>query len=223
MPRLSQYDRAHAIGMLDAGISARNVAVHLQVHESTISRLRHRLRDTGSVADRRRSGRPRATTPIQDCDIVLQHLRDRHRNTETTAREMPGRTKNRICAQTVRNWLRSGGLRSRRPYRGLPLTVDRRRRRLVWARQHRDWMQGMWNQVLFSDESRFRVSNNGGWVRVYRRRGERLFDCNVMELDRWGGPSIMIWAGITANARTEPQCPEIPRGNFGACSEAISG
>ena len=47
MPRLSQYDRAHAIGTLDAGISARGVAAHLQVHESTISRLRRRLRDTG--------------------------------------------------------------------------------------------------------------------------------------------------------------------------------
>ena len=76
MPRLSQYDRARAIGMLDVGISARDVAAHLQVHESTISRLRRRLRHTGSVADRRRSGRPRVTMPIQDRYIVLQHLRD---------------------------------------------------------------------------------------------------------------------------------------------------
>ena len=76
--------------MLDAGISARDVAAHLQVHESTISRLRHRLRDTGSVADRWRSGRPRVTVPIQDCYIVLQHLRDRHRNAETTAMRRMG-------------------------------------------------------------------------------------------------------------------------------------
>ena len=40
MPRLSQFDRARAIGTLEAGMSARDVAAHLQVHESTISRLR---------------------------------------------------------------------------------------------------------------------------------------------------------------------------------------
>ena len=40
---------------------------------STIERLVRRLRDTGRVADR-----PRETTPRQDRDIRLAHLRNRH-------------------------------------------------------------------------------------------------------------------------------------------------
>ena len=51
--------RERAIGMLTAGMSARDVAQHFQRHESTISRLLNRFQQTGKVADRPRSGKPR--------------------------------------------------------------------------------------------------------------------------------------------------------------------
>ena len=44
-----------AIGMLSAGMSARDVARHFQYHELTISRLLNRFQQTGNVADRPRS------------------------------------------------------------------------------------------------------------------------------------------------------------------------
>ena len=48
------------------------------------------------------------------------------------------------------------------------------------------------------------MSPADGRVRVYRRRGERYSDANIVEQDRWGGgPSVMVWAGIMAHSRTE--------------------
>jgi len=179
------------------------VAEHLQVHRSTISRLLARHRATGSVRDRPRSGRPRVTTQRQDRLIRLQHLRNRQQQATETARTTPGRHNNRISAQTVRNRLRRHGLRCRRPYRGPPLTAVRRQNRLQWCNRHLAWTQRMWNQVLFTDESRFRLSHSDGRVRVYRRPGERYSDAAVVEHDRWGGPSVMVWAGIAFNCRTE--------------------
>ena len=49
-----------------AGMLARDVAGHFQRHESTINRLPNRFQQTGNVADRPRSGRPRKTTPRED-------------------------------------------------------------------------------------------------------------------------------------------------------------
>ena len=43
--------RERAIGMLTAGMSARDVARHFQRHESTISQLLNRFQQTGNVAD----------------------------------------------------------------------------------------------------------------------------------------------------------------------------
>ena len=65
-PGMTFEQRERAIGMLTAGMPTRDVALHFQRHESTVSRLLNRFQQTGKVADRPRSGRPRKTTPRED-------------------------------------------------------------------------------------------------------------------------------------------------------------
>ena len=55
--------------------------------------------------------------------------------------------------------------------------------------------------ILFSDESRFHLDSSDGRSRVYRRVGERYQDNCVVERRLFGGGSIMVWGGITGNAR----------------------
>ena len=62
-PGMTFEQHERAIDMLTAGMSARDIAWHLQCQESTISRLLNRFQQTGNVADRPRSGRPRKTMP----------------------------------------------------------------------------------------------------------------------------------------------------------------
>lgn len=60
--------------------------------------------------------------------------------------------------------------------------------------------------VLFSDESRFCVSTNDRRQRVWRARGERFAECAIVEHDRFGGPSVMVWAGISRGAAQTSTC-----------------
>ncbi len=119
-------------------MAARAVARRLNVHESTISRLRSRYQKTKSTRDRARTGKPRVTTPAQDNHIRLRHLRNRQLTATSMARETPGTHNPRISEHTVRRRLREAGRRCRRPYFGLVHTDDRRRRRLQWGRNYRD-------------------------------------------------------------------------------------
>ena len=66
-------------------------------------------------------------------------------------------TGTRISAKTVRRRLRCARLRSRRPYVGVPLTVGHKHARLNWATAHRRWTRRQWNEVVFTDESRFNL------------------------------------------------------------------
>ncbi|GFV89896.1 transposable element Tcb2 transposase [Trichonephila clavipes] len=63
---------------------------------------------------------------------------------------------------------------SRNPLRVLPLTPTHRRLRLEWCRAQGNWTVAEWNQVIFSDESRFNLSSDDNRVRVWRPPGERL-------------------------------------------------
>ena len=97
---------------------------------------------------------------------------------------------------TFLNLLRSAGLKAYRPYVGVPLTVSHRRLRLNWARGHYRWSRRRWNRVLFTDESRFKVQFADGRLRVWRRTGESMDENNIVERDKYGGGSVMIWGGI---------------------------
>lgn len=204
MPRLNEVERGRALAFIMQGQSQRRVAQRLGVHESTISRLIQRLQATGRLQDRPRSGRPRVTTQRQDRFIQLSHLRNRHLTASETAANTLGVHNRPIHPKTVRNRLKEGHLKARRPYVGPRLTPQRRLRRMNWTNAHapRRFTMRQWRRVLFTDESRFALFRADGRHRVYRRRGERFHDACIVEKDRFGGGSVMVWGGISHGLKT---------------------
>ena len=199
MARLTNIQRERAIGMLNAGMSKAAVARAFHCTRATINSLWNRLQQTRSTADRPRPGIARVTTPADDRRIRLCHLRNRSQTATRTSQEM---FRGQISPQTIRNRLHTYGLRARRPYIGPVLQRRHRVERTNWSQQHLHWTQQRWNRVLFSDESRFNLSFGDGRIRVWRRTGERYADCNVLERDRFGGGSCMVWGGIIGDQKT---------------------
>ncbi|GFS86718.1 transposable element Tcb1 transposase [Trichonephila clavipes] len=58
--------------------------------------------------------------------------------------------------------------------RVLPSTPTHRRFRLMWCREKGNWNASEWNQVVFSDASRFNLNSDDNHVRVWRPHGEHL-------------------------------------------------
>ena len=75
--------------------------------------------------------------------------------------------------------------------------------RLTWVRDHVTWTQNDWALVLFTDESRFCVDFTDRRARVWRMPNERFAPVCVAEHDRFGGGSVMVWAGISAQGKTD--------------------
>ena len=90
-----------------------------------------------------------------------------------------------------------------RPVVGPILKQCNRTTRLAWARARRRWGLHTWQHIHFSDESRFSLPLTDRRYRVYYRRGERFTDQCVYESDRFGGGSVMVWAGICHVGRTQ--------------------
>ncbi|KAK3552357.1 hypothetical protein QTP86_011292 [Hemibagrus guttatus] len=75
--------------------------------------------------------------------------------------------------------------------------------RLAFAIEHQNWQVCHWHSVLFTDESRFTLSTCNRRERVWRSRGERYAACNIVQHDRFGGGSVMIWGGISIEGCTD--------------------
>ena len=170
MARLSEADRNRIIGMLQAGLSKREVARRMNYTRATIYRTWARF-ELGNVRDLPRSGLPKVTIRNQDSYIRLTHARDRFKPATETARQTVGTHNRHISDKTVRRRLSDGDMKSRRLYVGPVLTRRHRRNRETWALNQRGWARQQWAGVLFSGESNFNVSFADGRRRVYRRRG----------------------------------------------------
>ncbi|GFW81035.1 transposable element Tcb2 transposase [Trichonephila clavipes] len=82
------------------------------------------------------------------------------------------------------------------------LSRQHRTARLQWCREHHNWTEQDWACVLFSDESRFRLSSDCRRQLMWRESGTAYRPENIQEKDRYPTCSIMVWAGIMINDRT---------------------
>ncbi|GFV94674.1 transposable element Tcb2 transposase [Trichonephila clavipes] len=107
-----------------------------------------------------------------------------------------------VPSRTLRRHLTEGHLGSRRTLRVLPLTPTHRRIRLEWCRARGNWTAAEWNQVVFSDESRFNLSTDDDHVCVWKPRGERLNSAFALQQLTPPTTDVMVWGVIAYNIRS---------------------
>jgi hypothetical protein len=99
--------------------------------------------------------------------------------------------------------LREVSLRPRRPLQVPLLTQQRRAARRLFVRSHVNWQLCQWRPVLFTDESRFSMTQRYGRLRVWRRHGEQYMKNVVQEGDQFALGSLMVWGGISIDGSTD--------------------
>ncbi|GFW93880.1 transposable element Tc1 transposase [Trichonephila clavipes] len=79
-----------------------------------------------------------------------------------------------IVPQTISRHLAESNLKSKRPFRALPLTPEHRQLRLQWSQARSMWNVTERQKVVFSEESRFVLGTDDNRVRVWRCSGPFL-------------------------------------------------
>ena len=200
---LSEPDTARIVQLLEDGQSQRQVAMRFEISQSVVSRIWTRFRETGRYTQRPGQGRHRMTTPQEDRYLRIIARRNRFDTARQIEMDFRRGTGVHLSDQTTRNRLHEVHLRARRPVLRPILTQMHRRARLAFAQDHVRWQLRHWRTVLFTDESRFHISTCDRRVRVWRHPGERYNDGNIIQYDRYGGGSVMVWGGICFDGRTE--------------------
>ncbi|KFM57949.1 Transposable element Tcb1 transposase, partial [Stegodyphus mimosarum] len=148
-----------------------------------------------------RSHPPQCTTSCDDRNIVRMAVTDRSVPSRIIAQQIQSVTHHPVSARTIRRRLQQSGLFARRPLLRLPLTQNHRRLRHQWCDERRMWTAA-WNEIIFTDESRFCLQHHDGRIRVWRYRGERMLNSCVMHRHTGPAPGVMVWGGIRYHSRT---------------------
>ncbi|GFT64268.1 transposable element Tc1 transposase [Trichonephila clavipes] len=167
---LSEFERGLIIVMKTAGWSTRRVASQVNRLECAVRNRWEQWTREGTHARKTGSGETRKTTRREDRRIVRQALVD-PTVTRSTIRADVGVS---IVPQTISRHLSEANLKSKCPFRALPLTPEHRQLRLQWCQARSMWNVTDWQKVVFSDESRFVWGTDDNRVLVWRQPGSFL-------------------------------------------------
>lgn len=199
--QLTDFERGRIIGLREAGWSYRDIAARVGRNATTIMRAWRQWSEENRAHRRPGSGRPSTTTPRDDRHLYRMCVADRTATSTVLAQQWGAAVGRRMSASTVRRRLISRGLMARVPLLRIPLTQNHRRLRLQWAHQHQQW-QAEWQQVVFSDESRFNLQHHDGRIRVRRHRGERDLPECILQRHSGQTPGVMVWGAISYHGRS---------------------
>ncbi|GFT92222.1 transposable element Tc1 transposase [Trichonephila clavipes] len=190
--QLSEFERGLIIGMKTAGWSTRRVAVQVDRSECAVRNYWEQWTREGTHARKTGSGATRKTTRREDRRIMRQALVD-----PTVTRSMIRADVGvAIVSQTIFRHLAEANLKSKCPFRALPLTPEHRQLRLQWCQARSMWNVTDWQKVVFSDESRFVLGTDDNRVRVWSRPGERYNSPHTVLRHTARTAGVMVWGAI---------------------------
>ena len=172
MPRLNVLQRATIIVLTKNGLSQRQIAEQVGCSKTAVKKTQDKYRAANSITDMARSGHPRVTTERTDRHIAILSKSDRFKPATAIRDELEVVCGVNVSVSTVKRVLDKAGLPARVPRRKPALSSRNRKKCLDFAKQHQDWTQEEWSNVLFTDESRFQLYCSDGRAYVRRMEGE---------------------------------------------------
>ncbi|GFX26824.1 transposable element Tcb1 transposase [Trichonephila clavipes] len=133
--QLNEFERGLIIGRKTAGWATRRVAGQVYRSECAVRNCWEQWTREGTHARKTRSGATRKTTRRKDRKIVRQAFVD-PTVTRSTIRADVGVA---IVTQTISRHLAEANLKSKRPFRALPLTPEHRQLHLQWCQDRSMW------------------------------------------------------------------------------------
>lgn len=164
---------------------------------STIQSIIDRFGITKSVENQHRSGRPRSLTE-QDERFVLRQIK---KNPKTSAPVLASELAQRgttVCPSTIRNTCKKYGYNGRVARKKFWVNKINRQKRLEFAKEYRNKNEDFWNDVIFSDESKFNIFGSDGRRMVWRKKNTEMNPNNLIPTVKHGGGSVMVWGCMNA-------------------------
>lgn len=195
MPPLSPTKKARLVRAFERDEPPQQLAEEFGIHLSTVYRTvaRHRMQPD-FYAKSARPGRPKKMSK-HDVKFAVRKI---DACVAADATDLQRQFFPSLSPRTVRRHLSDAGLPGRIRRKVPFINPKQRQDRVRWADTFYDWPKQFWEQVVFSDESKFLLIGSDGrrWCR--RRTGDALDPRFTKKEVKHGGGSIMVWGCITS-------------------------
>lgn len=181
------------------GKSYSQIAEIINRSRSTVQYIIKRYKDENRVESKRRIRRNKKLSIADERWIVRKIKNNPKLSVPKIVVEIADYLHKEVSCSTVRRVLRNHGYHGRtariKPY----ISETNRKKRLEFARKFLREPANYWNDVIFTDESKFNIFGSDGKVTVWRKANEELRKKNLRSSVKHGGGSQMVWGCISAS------------------------
>ena len=151
----------------------------------------------------KRSGRPSLTTEREDRCLTRLVKENRRSSAKTLAKQWSANISKTVSERTTRRRLKSSGYNGRQARKKPFISTKNQKKRIQWAKEMVKKTMTFWKQVVFTDESKIKISGSDGRVFVWRKSTEEWMPTCTLGTVKTGEPSIMVW-GCMSNDGVGP-------------------
>jgi hypothetical protein len=186
---LSEKEKGQKLAYFDSGLSGREIATKLGRHQTTITNWYMKYTTTGNTPKGSGGTKSKKLSQRELAHVKLLCKRDPF-TTIRKVKEEIGRSD--ICDRTLARALESYCSIKSYWAKKKPFISDKnKKKRLHWAKSHREWSLNDWRRVIWSDESPFMLRYQGKKrvLRCHNERYESMFMQGTVKHDK----KINVW------------------------------
>ncbi|CAF4491485.1 unnamed protein product, partial [Rotaria magnacalcarata] len=144
-------------------------------------------------------GRKRKTTAHVDRVIQRKIKTNRRKSALAVKIELQTELNITVSESTISRRAHEIGLYGRVARKKPLVTKANRGKRVQYARKYREKPLGFWNNVLWSDESKFNLFGSDGKVMVWRTLKEEYNSTCIVPTVKHGGGNVKCWGCFSAS------------------------
>jgi len=194
---LSEFQRGEIIGAWKCNFSEAKIGEILDHPDSTVHDVIAAYQK-GFETLPPRSGRPPIITERDGRHLKQILNKNRRTNINELSEEFVTSTSTKVSKTTVRRYLHTrniyGRIGAKKPF----VNVANKLKRLTWAKQRKNWIDE-WENIIWSDESKFEVFKGDGKRYVWRNPQEKYDPKCLIPTFKSGQESVMVWGCFTKN------------------------
>lgn len=179
--------------------TVRQIAETIGIPKSTVFCIVDRFGKTRSLKNKSKSGRPAKLSETVKRNIMRQIKKNPKISATKMAEELNNTSSISVCAQTVRNAIKSNGFNSRIARKKFFVSKINKEKRIQFAKTYVGNPADFWSNWIFTDESKYNISGADGNQRVWREVNKELDPKNMIGTVKHGGGNIMVWGCMSAH------------------------
>ena len=189
--------------LLDYGISQHRGATALSISKKCVYNVSKKLKNNLPLSNTSGQGRERASTAVEDRNLLRLCKKDRTKSSEILSSELKLSNSKHSPARICHCRLPTMSYKSYRAKKKPLRTPAHKKQRLLFVSEHQCWCRE-WNNITWSDEAHFEVFNTKHCTFVRRRRSEYDQPFNFppkVQGGGGGGGCVSVWGCIADGAR----------------------